>query len=44
MEVNGYKITGVHYYFLNFYRLMDLTKTKQAGAGRKESFPDFFVA
>lgn len=44
MEVNGYKITGDHYYFLNFYRLMDLTKTKQAGAGRKESFPEFFVA
>ena len=44
MESHGYRITGDHYFFLNFYRLKDLTKTTKAGSGRIESFPDFFVA
>lgn len=44
MESHGYRITGDHYYFLNYYRLKDLTKTIKAGSGRIESFPDFFVA
>ena len=44
MTVNGYTITGDHYFFLNFYRLQDLTKAKKAGGGRPYSFPAFFVA
>lgn len=39
--VNGYTITGDHYYFLNFYRLKDLANTSEAGSGRNEIFPDF---
>lgn len=42
--VNGYTITGDHYFFLNYYRLQDLTKAKKAGGGRPYNFPDFFVA
>lgn len=44
MTVNGYTITGDHYYFLNFYRLEDLTSATKAGGGRVMSFPKFFVA
>ena len=43
MESHGYRITGDHYFFLNFYRLKDLTKTTKAGSGRIESFADFFL-
>jgi hypothetical protein len=39
MTVNGFTITGDHYYFLNFYRLEDLTSAKKAGGGRNEDFP-----
>ena len=42
MTVNGYTITGDHYYFLNFYRLEDLTSATKAGGGRVMSFPKFF--
>lgn len=44
MTVNGYTITGDHYFFINFYRLEDLTSAKKAGGGRQYSFPNFFVA
>lgn len=44
MTVNGYTITGDHYFFLNYYQLMDLTSTKKAGEGRLYDFPKFFVA
>lgn len=44
ITVNGFTITGDHYYFLNFYRLEDLTSAKKAGGGRNEDFPQFFVA
>ena len=40
---HGYTITGDHYFFLNYYRLMDLTKAKKAGGGRVEDFPSFYV-
>lgn len=43
MTVNGYTITGDHYYFLNYYQLMNL-QTSKAGEGRNMSFPDFYVA
>lgn len=44
MTVNGYTITGDHYYFLNYYRLEDLTSATKAGGGRLIDFPQFFVA
>ena len=43
MTVNGYTITGDHYFFLNYYQLMDLS-TSKAGEGRMYDFPKFFVA
>lgn len=43
MTANGYTITGDHYFFLNYYQLMDLTSTKKAGEGRNYDFPKFFV-
>ena len=41
MTVNGYTVTGDHYYFLNFYQLKDLDSTQEAGSGRTTIFPDF---
>lgn len=41
MTVNGYTITGDHYYFLNFYRLKDLVNVKEGGSGRADIFPNF---
>ena len=43
LTVNGYTITGDHYFFLNFYQLDILTGTSKAGGGRNRSFPAFFV-
>lgn len=41
MTVNGYTVTGDHYFFLNFYRLKDLVNVTEAGGGRNEIFPAF---
>ena len=41
LTVNGYTVTGDHYYFLNFYQLKDLDSTQDAGSGRNVIFPDF---
>lgn len=41
MTVNGYTITGDHYFFLNFYQLEDLSSTSEAGIGRRIIFPHF---
>ncbi len=43
ITINGYTITGDHYFFLNYYRLPNL-KTIKAGSGRSIDFPDFYVA
>lgn len=43
MTVNGYTVTGDHYFFLNFYQLDDLTSASKAGGGRIRSFPKFFA-
>lgn len=42
MTVNGYTITGDHYFFLNYYQLPNL-HTAKAGTGRAIDFPDFYV-
>lgn len=41
MTVNGYTITGDHYYFLNFYQLKDLVNVQEGGFGRNTIFPNF---
>lgn len=43
LTVNGYTITGDHYFFLNFYRLEnnDPDSLKEAGASRNIIFPNF---
>ena len=44
MTVNGYTITGDHYFFLNYYRLNNTTSAKKAMAAIEKDFPDFIVA
>lgn len=40
MVVNGYRITGDNYFFLNYYQLQT-TKVDKAGQGRGMVFPEF---
>ena len=42
-EVNGYRLTGDNYFWLNYYRLKQNTQGEKASAGRKLSFPIFLV-
>lgn len=44
LTVNGYTITGDHYFFLNYYQLQDISNVAKAGTSRAWSFPKFFVA
>ena len=44
LTVNGYTITGDHYFFLNFYQLPITSSATKAGGGRKSDFPSFFVS
>lgn len=39
--VGKYRITGDHYFFLNYYRMFTVKEDAQAGSGREESFPNF---
>ncbi len=39
--IGDYRITGDHYFFLNFYRMRTIGGTKKAGSGRSETFPAF---
>ena len=41
--VGRYTVTGDHYFFLNFYRLLNVNNVAKAAAGRDETFPDFFA-
>ena len=43
IEINGYRVTGDNYFWLNFYRLKQAKKGAKASAGRQVSFPLFFV-
>lgn len=43
LTVNGYTVTGDHYFFLNYYQLMDLSSAQKAGGGRVYAFPTFYV-
>lgn len=42
-EVNGYRITGDNYYFLNYYRMQTINEDAVAGTGRSENFPSFLA-
>lgn len=44
MTVNGYTITGDHYFFLNYYKLNNTTNAKKAMSAVDKDFPDFIVA
>ena len=39
--VGKYRITGDHYFFLNYYRMEVVKESSTAGKGRMESFPGF---
>ena len=39
--VGKYRITGDHYFFINYYRMNVLREDAVAGSGRVESFPAF---
>lgn len=41
--VGRYRITGDNYFWLNFYRLLNVSNIKQAATGRTESFPTFYA-
>lgn len=41
--VGRYRITGDHYFFLNFYRMETVVEDAISGTGRKESFPSFLA-
>ena len=41
--VNGYRLTGDNYFWLNFFRLKSSVKGARASAGRTLAFPRFFV-
>ena len=41
--VGKYRITGDHYFFLNFYRMNIVDDTAKAASGDEESFPKFAV-
>jgi hypothetical protein len=44
IEINGYRITGDHYFFLNFYTMPKSVENAKAGSGRAEGRPDFWAA
>lgn len=44
LTINGYRVTGDHYFFLNFYTMPKSKDTKKAGAGRAEGRPDFWAS
>lgn len=42
-NINGYRVTGDNYFWLNFYRLKTSIEGSKASAGRKLNFPKFLV-
>jgi hypothetical protein len=44
MTINGYTITGDHYFFLNYYQLNNTTNSKKAMSAVDKDFPNFIVA
>lgn len=44
LTVNGYTITGDHYFFLNYYKLNNTASSKKAMSNVDKDFPNFIVA
>ena len=42
LTVNGYTITGPHYFFLNYYQLPN-TDSARAGSSRGNIYPNFYA-
>lgn len=42
-EVNGYRLTGDNYFYLNFYHMKNGENSDKAGSGRSLNFPHFLV-
>lgn len=43
ISINNYRITGDHYFFLNFYTMLVQQAGARAGSGRKHTHPDFWA-
>lgn len=43
IEIDGYRITGNHYFFLNFYRLLNVGTSTKASSGRESTHPNFWA-
>lgn len=43
MVHNNYRVTGDHYFFLNFYTMLVAQQGQKAGGGRKRVHPDFWA-
>jgi len=43
LTIGKYRITGDHYFFLNYYRMEVVDENARAGSGRQESFPKFLA-
>ncbi len=41
LTIGKYRITGDHYYFLNYYRMQTVLEDAIAGTGREYNFPSF---
>ena len=41
LTIGKYRITGDHYYFLNYYRMQTVLEDAVAGTGREYDFPSF---
>lgn len=41
LTIGKYRITGDHYFFLNYYRMFTVLEDSTAGSGRLENFPSF---
>lgn len=39
---HGYTLSGDNYFFLNYYRLQDISGVEIAGEGRQSAFPSFY--
>ena len=43
VTIGKYRLTGDHYFFLNYYRMETIIEDAIAGSGRNESFPGFLA-
>ena len=41
LTIGKYRITGDHYFFINYYRMSTIQENSIAGSGRSENFPSF---